>query len=97
MTNKNLYWILAIENSIIMICLTALAIVLSKWWTVLFAFMFFSYPKATHKYYRTCDRCGKHSEYADSYNEALDKAKAAGWIHHVDGNKDYCPECKTKL
>lgn len=49
------------------------------------------------KHYRICDKCGKHSEYADSYNEALDKAKKAGWAHYVEDNKDYCPECKTKL
>lgn len=44
-----------------------------------------------------CDKCGKHSEYADSYDAALDKAKKAGWIHYADGNKDYCPECRDKL
>lgn len=48
------------------------------------------------KYYRVCDKCGKHSEYADSYNDALDKAKANGWLHVVDGNKDYCPDCRTE-
>ena len=29
-----------------------------------------------------------------SLDEALDKAKAAGWVHYVDGNKDYCPDCQ---
>ncbi len=94
--NKNIYWSVAIENSIIMICFTALAIIFDKWWVALFAMLFFSYVKS-NKYHRVCDRCGKHSPYADSYNGALDKAKAAGWIHHVDGNKDYCPECKMNF
>ena len=49
--------------------------------------------KTAYKNYRVCDGCGKHSPYADSYNEALDKAKEAGWVHCVDGNRDYCPEC----
>ena len=49
-----------------------------------------------HKSYRICDKCGKHSPYADSYNDALDKAKEAGWIHCVDDNKDYCPDCQKE-
>ena len=47
--------------------------------------------------YRVCDGCGKHSPYANSYNEALDKAKEAGWVHYVDANKDYCPECAKNV
>jgi hypothetical protein len=51
----------------------------------------------SHRSYRVCDGCGKHSPYANSYNEALDKAKEAGWIHYVDGNRDYCPECAKNI
>ena len=69
----------------------------NRWWIALFAILFFTSPQTIKKYYRTCDGCGKHSEYADSYNEALDKAKAAGWKHVVDGNKDYCPGCQMEM
>lgn len=92
-TNNRIYWILAIENSIILFCFVALAIVFHKWWIVLFAALFFSSVKS-RKYYRVCDKCGKHSPDADSYNAALESAKAAGWTHIVDGNKDYCPDCQ---
>ena len=87
---------LAITNIVILLCFVALAIFFGKWWIALFAALFFSYPKdqTAKKYYRVCDRCGKHSPYEDTYNAALDKAKAVGWIHYVDDNKDYCPECK---
>lgn len=70
--------------------------VFNKWWIALFAILFLS-SLATKRYYRICDKCGKHSPYADSYNEALDKAKEAGWIHYVEGNKDYCPECRAMM
>lgn len=95
--NKNFLWALAIKNSICVICWAVLAIVFNKWWIALFSLLFLSSLQSslqTKKYYRFCDKCGKHSEYADSYNEALDKAKKAGWIHVVDGNKDYCPDCQ---
>lgn len=92
-TNYSLYWSVAIKNSICVICWVALAIIFHKWWIALFGALFLTSVTA-HRYYRVCDRCGKHSPDADSYNAALDKAKAAGWIHHVDGNRDYCPECK---
>lgn len=94
--NKSVWWALAIKNSICVICWVVLAIVFNKWWVALFSLLFLS-SLQTKKYYRLCDKCGKHSEYADSYNEALDKAKKAGWIHYVEGNKDYCPECRDKL
>lgn len=94
--NKGAWWAWAIKNSICTICWVVLAIVFNKWWIALFSLLFLS-SLQTKKYYRLCDKCGKHSEYADSYNEALDKAKKAGWIHYVEGNKDYCPECKGKL
>jgi hypothetical protein len=98
--NKSAWWAWAIKNSICTICWVVLAIVFNKWWIALFSLLFLSSLQSspqTKKYYRFCDKCGKHSEYADSYNEALDKAKKAGWIHYVEGNKDYCPECKNKL
>lgn len=97
--NKNFHWSIAVKNSICVICWTALAIIFHKWWIALFGVLFLtSYEtQAVKKYYRVCDGCGKHSEYADSYNEALDKAKAAGWVHQTDGNKDYCPGCKMEF
>ena len=91
--NKNIYWSNAIKNSICVICFTALAIIFHKWWIVLFAALFMTSYETKHNYYRVCDCCGKHSPYAYTYNDALDKAKAAGWMHMVEGNKDYCPEC----
>lgn len=51
--------------------------------------------KNVTSYYRICDKCGKQSEYAESYNEALYKARKAGWIHYAAEDKDYCPECKN--
>lgn len=92
--NKSIIWAWAIKNSICVICFAVLAIVFHKWWIILFSALFLSELKTAHQSYRVCDGCGKHSPYADSYNEALDKAKTAGWVHYVDGNKDYCPECQ---
>ena len=92
--DKSIYWACIIKNSICVICFTVLAIIFHKWWIILFSALFLSGVQSVHKYYRTCDNCGKRSEYADNYNEALDKAKAAGWVHIQDGNKDYCPDCQ---
>ena len=94
--NKNMWWAWAIKNSVCTICWVILAIVFNKWWIALFAILFLSSlsTETAKKSYRICDRCGKHSPYADSYNEALDKAKEAGWIHYVNSNRDYCPECQ---
>ena len=86
-------WAWAIKNSICIICWTALAVIFNKWWIALFSFLFMSSLKQS-QYYRVCDKCGKHSEQANSYNEALEKARKNGWIHYVDGNRDYCPDCK---
>lgn len=91
--NKNTIWACVINNLIVISSLTILALVFNRWGIVLFAFLFFTIPKTVRKYYRVCDGCGKLSPYADSYNDALDKAKEAGWVHIVDGNKDYCPDC----
>ncbi len=96
-SNYSIYWSVAIKNSICVICWTALAIIFHKWWIALFAALFLTSITSSNKHYRVCDGCGKHSPYASSHNEALDKAKAAGWIHIVDSNKDYCPGCKMEL
>ena len=98
--NKSAWWAWAIKNSICTICWITLAIVFNKWWIALFVLLFldsFQAGATVKKYYRICDKCGKHSEYTDSYNEALDKAKKAGWVHYTEDNKDYCPECKNNL
>lgn len=92
--NNNTLWAWAIKNSICVICWTVLAIIFNKWWIALFGALFLSGLTTQHKSYIICDKCGKHSPYADSYNEALDKAKAAGWVHHAADNKDYCPDCQ---
>ena len=95
--NKNIIWAWAIKNSICVICWIALAIIFNKWWIALFAALFMSGLQTKYKSYRICDGCGKHSPYADSYNEALDKAKKVGWLHIEDGNKDHCPECRRRF
>jgi hypothetical protein len=94
--NKHLIWAWAIKNSIMLLAWTALAIVFNKWWIAFFAILFMNSFQTTHKSYRVCDACGKHSPGADNYNEALDKAKEAGWLHIVEGNKDYCPDCRKE-
>ena len=94
--NKGAYWAWAIKNSVCIICWTILAIKFDKWWIASFALLFMSSLKTSIGTYRICDGCGKHSPYANSHNEALDKAKEAGWIHIVEENKDYCPECKER-
>ena len=92
--NKHTVWAWTLKNSTVMVCWTILAIHFDKWWIILFAALFVSGLETKYRSYRVCDKCGKHSPHADSYNEALDKAKEAGWIHIVEGNKDYCPECQ---
>ena len=92
--NKSAWWAWTVDNSINIICWTALAIYFDKWWIALFAVLFISSLKTNNNYYRVCDKCGKRSPVAGSYNDALDKAKEAGWIHYAEGNKDYCPNCK---
>lgn len=92
--NRDILWAWAIKNSIVILAWAALAVVFDKWWIALFAILFMNGLQTRYKSCRICDKCGKHSPYADSYNEALEKAKEAGWVHYVDGNKDYCPECQ---
>lgn len=93
--NKSIIWAVMLKNSICVICWTALAIIFNKWWIALFGALFLTSYESAPKYYRICDFCGKRSPSARDYNDALDKAKAAGWVHFVDGNKDCCPCCKT--
>ena len=96
MDNKDIWLAWAIKNSISLLVWATLAVVFNKWWIALFSALFISGVQTKYKTYRVCDGCGKHSPYADDYNEALEKAKESGWIHYVDGNKDYCPECQMK-
>lgn len=97
MNNKNLIWAWAIKNSIAILAWTALAIIFNKWWIALFAGLFLNGLQTERRYGRFCDNCGKKSPYANSYNEALDKAKEAGWLHIVEGNLDYCPDCRKEI
>lgn len=92
--SKSAWWAWAIKNIVCVIAWVVLAIVFNKWWIALFGALFISGVKTNIGKYRICDKCGKHSPYAESHNEALDKAKAAGWIHYVEGDKDYCPDCQ---
>lgn len=89
--DKTTIWALMLKNIIVVLIWGALAVLFDKWWIALFALLFVSGIQTKTNSYRVCDRCGKHSPYANSYNEALDKAKEAGWVHYVDGNRDYCP------
>lgn len=93
--NKSGLGAIMLKNSICVISWAVLAVIFNKWWIALFATLFMtSYGIETVQgYYRVCDKCGKHSECANSHNSALDKAKAAGWMH--EGNKDYCPDCRN--
>lgn len=93
---KHAWWAWAIKNSIAVLTWASLAIIFGIWWIALFGLLFLNgfTTKEIQKHYRVCDKCGKRSPYANNYNEALDKAKEADWLHIVNGNKDYCPDCK---
>lgn len=93
---KHAWWSLAIGNSICMICWTVLAVIFNKWWIALFGLLFMSSCKSIQGHYRICNKCGKHSEYAATAEEALKKAEAAGWVHYHSTNTDFCPECYKK-
>lgn len=99
MKDKNIWWSWAFATSAIVICWTILAIYFDKWGVALWAIVFVPSIKTCLGSYRICDNCGKHSPYADSHNEALDKAKEAGWITVKKGDKweDYCPECQSEM
>ena len=94
--NKSAWWAWAVRNSICIICWTALAIIFNKWWIALFAGLFINSLQTgvTGGYYQICDKCGRHSPYAVTRNEAISKAEELGWIHSVVDNKDYCPNCQ---
>ena len=92
--DKDILQAWVIKNSIAVIAWVALAVVFNKWWIALFSILFMSGLQTKYKCYRVCDKCGKHSPYANSYNEALDKARESGWVHDAANNKDYCPDCK---
>ena len=94
--NGTLMWAWAFKNSICVICWTVLAVLFNKWWILFFSLLFMSGLETVHKSYRICDKCGKHSPYANNYNDALDAAKKAGWVHFAATNTDYCPDCQTK-
>lgn len=91
---SNNIWAWAIKNIVCVICWVVLAIVFNKWWIALFGLLFMSSFTTHIGACRICDKCGKRSPYANSANEALEKAKEAGWVHYAEGNKDYCPECQ---
>ena len=98
--NKSAWWAWAVKNSICVICWAALAVYFNKWWIALFGVLFLNDLKLGRgKHYRVCDECGRHSPYADNYNEGLDKAKEAGWVRWKKNGVlgDYCPECQSKL
>ena len=90
---KKEYLYVIIYNIINIICWFTLAILFSKWWIMLFAWITSLQLKhGDRKYSRTCDKCGKRSPYADNPTDALKKAVEAGW-HHYPDDIDYCPEC----
>ena len=97
--NKGAWWAWAIKNSISVICWTALAIIFNKWWIALFGLLFVSSLQTKFGTYRICDKCGRHSPYAESFNEAIDKAKEVGWITKKVNDKweDYCPDCQKEV
>lgn len=91
-------WAWVIKNSIAIICWTLLAIFFGKWWIALFGLLFLSnLSTKVAGTCRICDKCGKHSSYAKNRQEALDRAKAEGWVHIEEGDRDYCSECKSKV
>lgn len=71
-----------------------LAVVFNYWWIALFGILFVHCSISKGVYYRTCDGCGKHSEYCRDKNDAIVTAKLAGWVHVPDADLDYCPECQ---
>ena len=91
--DKNSVWAWAVKNSVCVICWSAIAIFFGKWWIALFSILFISDFTTISKHYRVCDNCGKHSSLANSREEALEKAKAAGWTHIDSNNTDYCRDC----
>ena len=84
-------------NILVLGIFSALAFGFNHWWIVLFSILFISFPTTLLIRRRKCDGCGKYSEHASSAEEAIAKAKAAGWLHIPEGDLDYCPECRKKF
>lgn len=82
-----------IQNTIAISAWIILAIAFNKWWIALFSILFMT----RYRYFRFCDKCGKRAPYANSYHDALKRAKEIGWIHCAETNEDYCPECQKLL
>ena len=91
--NKDIFWSQTIQNSCAIFAFATLAVVFDRWWIALFALLFINYFTVQRKYYRVCDKCGKHSPHAKTYNEAIEKARDAGWVHLPASNMDYCSDC----
>lgn len=85
-----------VKNVISIICFTILAIHFDKWWIVLFTLLLSCGIKT--RTYMICDGCGKHTPYASTHGEAIEKASKIGWIRYKNGDKweDYCPDCIEK-
>ena len=94
---KNSLGAVMLKNSICVVCWAALAVVFDRWWIALFALLFMTSYETVQRHFRICDKCGKRSEPASGHNEALDKAREAGWIHIAEDNKDYCQNCKHEV
>ena len=91
------YLLCCIYNLTMVGIFTFLSVTFNHWWIVLFSVLFFTFPKFIHRFYRVCDKCGKHSEYAATYDEAIHKAVSSGWEHNSSNNTDYCPICKKEV
>lgn len=89
-------YLIVIRDIVCVVCWTTIAIVFNEWKIALLGLLCLSSFKT--RYYRVCDRCGKHSPYASTHNDAIKRAKDAGWIIRKDGDKydDRCPDCKNK-
>lgn len=92
--NKHIVWAWAIKNSLSTLGWIALAILFGKWWIALFGLLFISDMQTKVKgAYRICDRCGESSPVAETRKEAINKARAKGWLCLEEEEKDYCPDC----
>ena len=75
----------------------AIAFAFEKWWIILFALLFVLLPSHKIKHKRTCDICGKSTESYDTTEEAIKHAEECGWIHVEENDRDFCPECVSKM
>lgn len=102
--NPNHVWMIYLYDVVAVLAFVGLAISFDKWWIALFGLLFLLTPSYRTEYYRLCDNCGKRSPGAETYNDAIDKAVSAGWLHSAkqkvdssDNFEDFCPECRRKL